>query len=352
MRIALVAPPWCPVPPPAYGGTEAVVDRLARGLAAAGHDVVLFTTGDSTCPVERRWVLPHAETDRIGTPTVEVRHLVHAYDEASCFDVVHDHTLLGPLFAARVSGPHTLATNHGPFHSEAIELYSAVHDQVDVIAISHHQAASAGPVRIAGVVHHGVDPERFPVGRGDGDYLVFLGRMASGKGVREAALAARQAGVPLLIAAKMREPEEVAYFRERVQPLLGGGVEYIGEVGHEEKLELLGRARALVNPIDWPEPFGLVMLESLACGTPVLAFPCGAAPEIVTHGVNGFLCMDVADMADAVQRVGELDRASCRAPVDEYFSTERMVAEHLLLYSGSSLPAPGAVALATLPAGV
>jgi glycosyltransferase involved in cell wall biosynthesis len=340
VRIALVAPPWCQVPPPAYGGTEAVVDRLARGLSAAGHDVVLFTTGDSTCPVERRWVLPRAETDRIGAPTLEVRHLVYAYDQAGEFDVVHDHTLLGPLFAARVRGVHMVATNHGPFHDEAVELYSAVHDRVDVVAISHDQASRAGPVRVARVIHHGVDPEAFPVGRGDGDYVLFLGRMAPGKGVHVAALVARQAGVRLLIAAKMREPKEIEYFETRVRPLIGHGVEYLGEVGHDEKLELLGRARALVNPIEWPEPFGLVMLESLACGTPVLTFPYGAAPEIVTHGVNGFLCSDVADMADAVTHVADLDRAACRAPVEEYFSTERMVAEHLVLYSRQPAPAP------------
>jgi glycosyltransferase involved in cell wall biosynthesis len=333
VRIGLVAPPWCQVPPPGYGGTEAVVDRLARGLAVAGHDVVLFTTGDSTCPVERRWVLSRAEPDRIGTPTLEVKHLAHAYAQAREFDVVHDHTWLGPLLAAGVSGPHLVATNHGPFHYDALRLYSWVHERVDVVAVSHDQARSAGPVRVAGVIHHGVDPERFPVGRGDGGYLAFLGRMAPGKGVHHAALVARRAGVPLRIAAKMREPAEAEYFDARVRPLLGNGVEYLGELGHREKVELLGGAVALVNPIQWPEPFGLVMIESLACGTPVLAFPWGAAPEIVTDGVNGFLCTDVDDMSDAVGRVAELDRAACRAPVEEYFCTERMVAEHVQLYA-------------------
>jgi glycosyltransferase involved in cell wall biosynthesis len=332
VRIALIAPPWLPVPPPAYGGTEAVIDRLARGYAAAGADVFLFTTGDSTCPVPKTWVYSRAETEQIGAGVVELRHVIHAYDAVRDCDVVHDHTVVGPLYAHGKRDQLIVTTNHGPFDDELTDIYRDMADRVHIIAISHSQAATAGDVPIAKVIHHGVDPEAFPVGAGEGGYLLFLGRMTPTKGAREAALVALQAGVPLVIAAKMREPLEREYYQSQVRPLLRTGVEYVGEASHAEKLALLGGATTLVNPIAWPEPFGLVMVEAMACGTPVLAFPCGAAPEIVRHGETGFLCRDVDDMVDHLDRVPELDRARCRAAVEDHFSTGRMVAEHLELF--------------------
>jgi glycosyltransferase involved in cell wall biosynthesis len=331
MRIGLIAPPWYAVPPHGYGGTEAVVDRLARGLTARGHDVVLFTTGDSTCPVERRWAFPRALEDWMGDEVLEIRHLVRAYREMADVDVVHDHTLLGPLFAEMLPGVPVVVTNHGPFEERSLQIYRLA-DEVGVIAISHDQAASARDVPVLRVIHHGLNPEAFQVGDGSGGYLLFLGRMAPDKGVREAALVAREAGRPLLIAAKMREEAEQQYFEEKVRPLLDDDVRYIGEVDEPEKLRLLRQATALVNPISWPEPFGLVMVEALACGTPVLAFPSGAAPEIVEHGRTGFLCEDVTEMARRVPDAAALDRAACRRPVEEYFSTDRMVTDHLRVY--------------------
>jgi glycosyltransferase involved in cell wall biosynthesis len=331
MRIGLVAPPWCPVPPHGYGGTEAVVDRLARGLAARGHEVVLFTTGDSTCPVERRWAFPRALADRMGDEVLETRHLVRAYRELADVDIVHDHTLFGPLFAETLPGVPVVATNHGPFEERSLRIYRLA-GGVGVIAISRNQAASARDVPVLRVIHHGVNPDAFPVGDGAGGFLLFLGRMAPGKGVREAALVAKEAGRRLLIAAKMREEPEERYFEEKVRPLLDDDVRYIGEVDEPEKLRLLGQATALLNPISWPEPFGLVMVEAMACGTPVLAFPSGAAPEIVEHGRTGFLCEDVTGMARRVADVESLDRAACRRPVEEYFTTDRMVTDHLRVY--------------------
>jgi glycosyltransferase involved in cell wall biosynthesis len=332
VRVALIAPPWAQVPPPSYGGTEAVVDRLARGMQNAGHDVLLFTTGDSTCPVPKASVYRRAHTHALGSAVVELRHLLHAYREVGDYDIVHDHTIIGPIYAERHPGLRVVTTNHGPFNDDLCDLYESVADRVPIIAISQHQASTAGKVPIAKVIHHGVDPEAFPVGPGDGGYLTFVGRMAPSKGVREAALVARQAGVPLLIAAKMWEHHEREYFEEMVQPLLGNGVEYVGEVTERERAELVGHSIGLVNPLDWPEPFGLVMVESLAYGTPVLTFPAGAAPEIVEDGVTGFVCRDVADMVAAVGRIPALDRAACRRAVEQHFSTERMVREHLELF--------------------
>lgn len=333
MRVGIVAPPWLPVPPGTYGGIELIVDQLARGLTEAGQEVVLFTTGDSTCPVERRWVYERSLPSQMGASAPEIRHVAHAYRALAGCDVIHDHTVVGPLYAAHHADVPVVATNHGPFTPELADVYAAAADRVGVIAISHAQARTAPEgVRLAGVIHHGLDMDAFPVGDGDGGYAVFLGRMAPEKGARRAALIAREAGWRLVIAAKMREPAERRYFEEEVRPLLGDGVEMAGEVGWDRKLALLGGAAALINPIRWPEPFGLVMAEALACGTPVLAFAEGAATEIVDHGVTGFLCADEADMVACLGRLGALDRATCRATAKERFSSERMVAEHIAVY--------------------
>jgi glycosyltransferase involved in cell wall biosynthesis len=309
-----------------------VLDRLARGLGKLGHDVTLFTTGDSTCAVDRRWAFDRPP-DRIGDAVTEIQHVVAAYHELQTMDVVHDHTNVGPLYAWRFTDLPVVATNHGPFDEALTTTYRAAQDRVALVAISHHQASTARNLRIDAVIHHGVDPEAFPVGRGDGGFALFLGRMAPEKGAREAALAARRAGIPLLMAAKLREPTEHAYFDAEVKPLLGDGIEYLGEVPHDEKLALLENAHALLNPIQWPEPFGLVMIEALASGTPVLAFPNGAAPEIVDDGETGFLCADTDMMSRRIPDVCRLSRSSCRAAVERRFSTARMCEEHVALFN-------------------
>ncbi|MDP9006063.1 MAG: glycosyltransferase family 4 protein [Actinomycetota bacterium] len=342
MRIALIAPPWVPVPPPLYGGTELVVDRLARGFHAAGHEVLLFTTGDSSCPVPREWVLERAEHLRMGGVVPELRHVIHGYEAARGYDIVHDHTLAGPVYARRFPDVNVVTTNHGPFNDELLDIYRVIADSASLIAISHSQASYAQGLPIARVIHHGIDVSDFPMGDGSGGYFLFLGRMAPDKGARRAARIARQAGVRLLIAAKMREPLELEYFDEQVRPLLGDDVVFVGEVGGDEKLELLAGAKALLNPIRWVEPFGLVMIEALACGTPVLTYRMGAAPEIVDDGITGFLCDVHDEMAEAIHKVDQLDRRACRAAVEERFSTGRMVAQHLELFESllSPLPTP------------
>ncbi len=333
MRIAIIAPPWVAVPPRAYGGTENVIDTLARGLQAAGHDVLLYATGDSTCPVPTDWVLPTAAGTDQATSAIELRHVVNAYEAVLDWgaDVVHDHTLVGPVYAARFGLP-VVTTNHGPFASDLGDLYRAIGRDTPVIAISHHQASTARGVQLAGVIHHGVDVSQYPLGAGDGGYALFLGRMNPDKGVHQAIRIARAARVPLKIAAKMAEPEEHRYYDEQVRPLLGGDVEYVGEVGFEEKVELLGGASCLLNPIAWPEPFGMVMIEALACGTPVLATRCGSVPEIVDDGLTGFVRDVESDLANELLRVDDLDRDACRAVVKERFSRERMVEDHVALY--------------------
>jgi glycosyltransferase involved in cell wall biosynthesis len=278
MRIALIAPPWLAVPPPSYGGTEAVIDQLARGLATAGHDVVLYTTGDSTCPVPKAWTYETAQTSRIGEAVVELRHLLFAYDRVEDADVIHDHTVVGPVLAAARGDRRVVTTNHGPFDAELTPIYRSIAERIPVIA-------------------------------------------------------AKRAGMPLLIAAKMRDPAEYEYFHQVIEPMLDAGAEFVGELSRPDAIELLGNAATLLNPIRWHEPFGMVMIESLACGTPVIGFPHGSAPEIVEHGRTGFLCRDPDEIVVALHEVGSLDRGACRRSVEEHFSTTRMVERHLDLYT-------------------
>jgi glycosyltransferase involved in cell wall biosynthesis len=332
VRIGVITPPWVPVPPGAYGGTEAFIDELARALDRRGHDVVMFTTGDSTCPVSRRWVLERSYPDRIGDWQLERQHVMHAYDALSDVDIVHDNTMAGPLHALEVLGVPVVTTHHGPFDDAACQLFRRTARRISLVAISRHQASTARDFPVAAVIHHGIQPERYPIGSGDGGYFLFLGRMTPDKGAHQAAVLAREAGVTLLLAGKNREPAENAYFETRVAPLLGRGIEYLGEVTYERKVALLQDATALVNPIQWPEPFGLVMIEALACGTPVLASPAGAAPEIVDDGVTGHLCDDHAAMAEHLADMRTLDRAACREAVERRFSTERMADDYEMLF--------------------
>ena len=332
MHVGVIAPPWAPIPPELYGGIEQAVDCECRALAAAGHDVTLFTTGDSTCPVPKRWVLDQAEGARIGFSVPELRHVLGAYEALTGCDVIHDHTVIGPTFASALADAPVVTTIHGPLNAELYDIYRRIAGRVPLIAISHAQLSDHPELPVAGVIHHGIDVDDFPVGAGDGGYCLFVGRLVADKGTHRAIRVARKAGMRILVAGKMREPWELAYFEAQVRPLLGDDAEYLGEVTLAEKLDLLAGARATLFPIRWNEPFGLVMIESLACGTPVLAFAEGAAPEVVVDGVTGHLCADEADMAEALLAIGAIDRAACRADVATRFSSARMAAEHAELF--------------------
>jgi glycosyltransferase involved in cell wall biosynthesis len=288
--------------------------------------------------VERRWVHPCAGELSMGASQPEIQHVLAAYEALVDVDVVHDHTLIGPLHAQRAARAPVVTTNHGPFDAALLALYREVAPRVPVIAISQHQAGTATGVPIVRVIYHGLDVGAIPVGHGAGGYLLFLGRMVPGKGAHRAARAARAAGVPLLLAARMREPGEAAYFEQQVRPLLGGAIEYIGEVGVADKHRLLGDAVALVTPIRWPEPFGLAMIEALAAGTPVLAYRSGAAPEVVEHRTTGYLCDDEADLVRRIRDVERIDRRACRAAAETRFSMARMARDHLDVYAQLSPP--------------
>lgn len=341
MRVGLIAPPWVPVPPPNYGGTEEVVDQMARGLQANGHDVVLFTTGDATCPVPRKSVFATAPED-MNFSMPECRHVQAAYEEFTNCDVIHDHTTVGPIWA-QASGTTTpiVVTVHNPFTPVSSPVYRRIAAFASIVAISRSQRESAPDVRVSAVIPHGIDPKRYRPGRGAGGFALFLGRFAPEKGAAAAIRIARKAAVPLVIAAKMRTQEECDYFDAEIRPEIGPDVTFAGEVTASERDALLREAIALINPITWREPFGLVMIEALAHGTPVIAYPNGAAPEIIEDGVTGFLADDESDATTALSRVDTIDRNRCRAAVEGYFSARRMVHDYERLYqrvvSGSGL---------------
>lgn len=333
MRIGLIAPPWTPVPPVGYGGTEVVVDNLARGLQERGHDVRLFSVGDSTCAVPTS-SLYETSPHPIGTTVEEAAHVLAAYDALADVDLIHDHTVLGPLLAPRPQRgvPPVLSTHHGAFTSENRRIFRQIARRASVIAISHDQASRAPEVPIAAVIHHGIDLATYRPGPGDGGYLLFLGRMSPDKGVATALRVAHRTGHRLVVATKMREASEIDYFKTVVEPMLTAEDHLLVEPSIAVRLKLLQQAEALINPIAWPEPFGLAMAESLASGTPVIGHGTGAAPEIIDHGVTGFLCRDEDDLSGAVARIPTLDRRACRAAAEERFSLSRMVRDHLDLY--------------------
>lgn len=331
MRIGLIAGPWITVPPATYGGIERVVDSLARGFAAAGHEVLLAVPSDSECPVPRVPDMRSSEPVELGTTLSELSHVIRAYRGMGDADIIHDHTLAGPLYTHRPSSVPVVTTIHGNLTPSAVDVYRAIGRKADIIAISRDQVSRAPDVPIARVIHHGMDVSTVPEGMGQGGYACFVGRMCPDKGPLEAINIARQAGVPLRIAAKMREPDEWTYFRDVIEPLLGSNEDFIGEIGDAEKYALMGGAFAFLNPIQWSEPFGLVMIEALATGTPVVGTPIGSAPEIVEHGTTGYLA-SLEELPALLAQTASISRAACRTSVKERFSSERMVADHLDLF--------------------
>jgi glycosyltransferase involved in cell wall biosynthesis len=333
MRIGLIAPPWVPVPPPGYGGTEVVVGNLARGLARRGHDVRLFTVGESRCPVPTRSRYA-AAVEPMGAGVPEAAHVLAAYQELSDAGIIHDHTRLGPLIAARRwrTCPPAVTTNHGPFTPVTRRIFAEIARHAAIVAISRAQARAAGGIPIAAVIHHGVDLDMYQPGPGGGGCVLFAGRMSADKRAHRAVRIAARAGRKLIIVTRIREPAEKSYYEQKVRPLLPPEDDLLDDPPLPDRLELMRNADALVSPISWPEPSGLVMAEALASATPVLAFPRGAAPEIVDDGKTGYLCKDEDEMVTALGKVTRPGRVDCRAAAERRFSLHRMVTGYERLY--------------------
>jgi glycosyltransferase involved in cell wall biosynthesis len=344
LRIAMLAPPWIPVPAPAYGGIEEVVRLLTGGLSARGHDVTLFAPPGSSADGEVVEVLEEAHPDDIQKAQFESDHVARAFGEIDAaaergepYDVVHDHVGHTALaMADRLSVPlvHTL---HGPFTEDACRFYAEHGPKACIVGISRSQLDS-GPEEMGGgrVVHNPIDTEEWPFSARKDDFTLWIGRMSPDKGAHRAIAAAREAGARLVLAGPV-QPGQEEFFASEVEPALDlDGIEYVGEADAERKRDLYQRARALLMPIRWQEPFGLVMVEALACGTPVLAFPEGSAPEIVEDGRTGFVVEDEHAMARAVDRLAELDPADCRRSCQERFGVDAAVGGYEQVYAAAA----------------
>ncbi len=334
MKIALVSTVALATPPRKYGGTELVVAELARGLSALGHDVTMFATGDSQ-PACR---LKSCFTEPIWPPNelAEVRHASFAWAEIARtlhgFDVVHLHHAAGLPFTRLVTTP-TVYTLHHNRVDALLEHYLAF-DDVAYVAISERQRELVPELPISRVVHHGLDPDVYPEGSGAGGYVAFLGRFSPEKAPHLAVQAARRAGVPLRLGGTAHEVA-VDYYANVVAPELAAYPEAVccGELGHAAKVELLTGARAMLFPIQWEEPFGLVMIESMLLGTPVIGFRYGSASEVIEDGVTGYLVDSPEEMAQCIARAGSIDRARCRERARQRWCTQRMAKEYEALYT-------------------
>jgi glycosyltransferase involved in cell wall biosynthesis len=335
VRIAVLAPAWFAVPPRGYGGIEWVVSLLADGLVEAGHDVTLFASGDSRTQAELVSVFEQAPSRMIGRTMPELVHAFACYERAAGFDVINDHSgPLGATLGGLVETPvvHTL---HGPLDGEPGQAYERIaHLAPDVgfVSISLNQRRPKPDLPWVANCPNALDFSLYPCKPHRGDYLLFLGRMSADKGAHRAIAVAREAGLPLKLAGKKQDPKEVEYFAQYVEPHLVDGIEYLGEVTHGQKVELLQDARVTLFPIDWEEPFGLVMIESMACGTPVIATRRGAVPEVIEHGRCGIIVDHSREMASALEQADTIDPLECRRYVEERFAPERMVADYVDAY--------------------
>jgi len=342
MKIAQIAPLAESCPPRLYGGTERIVSYLTEELVRLGHEVTLFASGDSRTSAE---LVPCCRNALRLNPTVKdpIPHHVVMLEKvrrrAAEFDVLHFHIDLLHFPLVREFAGRTVTTLHGRLDLPDLAPCYRAFPEIPLVSISDDQRRPMPPVNWAGTVHHGLPPDllAFCPGRPEAGYLAFLGRISPEKRPDRAIRIAEAAGVPLRMAAKIDRADE-PYWEGVIRPMVEASrwVEFIGEIGEEQKGEFLGNATALLFPIDWPEPFGLVMIEAIACGTPVIAFPCGSVPEIVESGRNGFLVGSIEDAAEAVGRLDRLDRAAVRSTFDERFTVERMASDYLRIYR--SLP--------------
>ncbi len=338
MRIAMVAPLIEPVPPPLYGGTERVIHVLTEELVRKGHEVTLFASGDSQTSAELVPCAPRGlRLDNINDKEACIAYtlieLDRVYQRAAEFDIIHSHVDYLAFPFARLSPTPTVSTTHGRLDQpQTRRIYSAFPEH-PLVSISQAQQTWLPEANWLGTVHNAIDVDNFHFRPEHGDYLVFLGRISPEKRPDRAIEIAREVGMRLVIAAKV-DAADREYYEHAIAPLIRQCplVEFIGEVNEREKDALLGGAYAYLFPIDWPEPFGLTMVEAMATGTPVIAYRAGSVPEIVIDGVTGFVCDSLCEMVEAVPRVRELDRRACRQHVERNFSPQVMASKYEAIY--------------------
>jgi glycosyltransferase involved in cell wall biosynthesis len=333
LQIALVAPPFYEIPPSGYGGIESVVALLADGLVDRGHDVTLIAAGEARTKAVTLPTFDDPQWPRLGRPEPE---LLHAARVAGLLrdlapDVVHDHSAVGPAFARDREWP-TVVTSHGPAAGDWGDYLAAAGPDMYLVAISQAQVDLSPRLPWRRVVHNALDVSDIPCQQGKGEHLAWLGRMSPDKAAHVAIDLAREAGRRIVLAGKVSEPDERDYFDSEVRPRLGDDAEFVGEVAGADKYAFLGDAAAFLFPLQWDEPFGMVLLEAMACGTPVLSLARGAVPEVVLDGTTGYVREDPHDLVPLIERVGELDPSACRAHVEEHFSPARMVSGYEDVY--------------------
>jgi glycosyltransferase involved in cell wall biosynthesis len=352
LHVAMLAPPWISVPPPGYGGVESVVEVLTEALVRRGHAVTLFCAPGSRSSARVVSLLEESHPEEIERSLYEVDHVARAFEEIDhvaydrCFDVVHDHCGFTALaMADRIDTPivHTL---HGQFTTSTAAFYARHGHKAALVGISRAQLASAPAVLDpVGVIPNPIDVRAWPLREHKDDYLLWIGRMTAEKGPHRAIAAAHAAGVPLILAGVI-QPGQQAFFDREVAPHIDGErVRFVGEVGGSVKRSLFAGARALLMPIRWEEPFGMVMVEALACGTPVIAFPEGAARELVLEGKTGFLVDDELAMGAAVGRLPGIAAQDCRAWVAEYCDVDVVAAAYESAYRSVAHQPVGTLAL-------
>jgi len=352
MRIAQVAPLYESVPPKLYGGTERIVSYLTEELVQQGHEVTLFASGDSLTQAELVPICPQAL--RLNDKCIDpVAHHIVMIDSVLArrreFDIIHFHIDYLHFPMTRETGTTTLTTLHGRLDIPDLRPLYRTFREMPVSSISDAQRCPLPWLNWQGTIYHGLPTNHYEFSPESRGYLVFLGRTSPEKGLEQAIAIAKQVGLPLKIAAKV-DRTDIEYFKGKIQPLLDAPeIEFVGEVGFPQKNELLGGAVAMLFPIAWPEPFGIVMIEALACGTPVVAYPCGSVPEVIEDGVTGFIVGNADAAALAIQNIDSIDRAVCRQQFEERFTSFNMSSNYLRLYQalvrqgGEIIPAQSGV---------
>lgn len=335
MKIAQFAPIWIPVPPHTYGGIEFMVSELTEGLIARGHEVTLFATGDSV--TKGRLISPWPASlwrAKLGSPhAVWSLHYSNLLDLHKEFDIIHDHATFYTAPFTPFLDPPVVSTLHRPLSPETHKVFDRYPDTY-YVPISKDQKSSAAFLKNVDYIYNGVPVDRFPFNANPRDYLLWLSKVTPQKGVLEAIRAAKLAGMKLVVAGNIVGDENERFFKYEVQPLIDGEqITYVGQADFDAKVKLFKNARALLCPFKRREPFGLVMTEAMACGTPVIGFRDGAIPEVVEHRVTGYVVDDVEQMVDATKMIDAIDRKKCRERVEEKFSMTRMIDEYEALYS-------------------
>lgn len=333
MRIALIVPPFIPVPPVRYGGTELFAAHLAIGLKKLGIDVVVYTNGESTVPVERRWLYSESEWPIINEIHHNLRDANHAAwairDAADSCDILHLNSAPALTLSRFVAKPFVYTIHHA--HEDSLSEFYSYHPDVTYVSISEFQRKLESLPNLR-TIHHGIDESQYHFGNGPRNHLTFLGRIAPVKGAHIAVQVAKRTGIPLKIAGEV-QPVFRDYFEQEVKPHIDGKlIEYVGEADRALKNELLSQSLGLLFPIQWDEPFGLAMIEAMACGAPVFALPGGSVAEIVQDGVSGYICTSVDDLVERAKRADEFHFATVRQYVTQNFSVARMVRSYADLY--------------------